>query len=71
MWKNLIEMQWSNTMVMCTAQFCLTENMPLWQEPMCSELGPLAVNTAAARAILQGTYAIPEETNDFTKTSST
>jgi hypothetical protein len=34
---------------------------------MSSELGSLANNTAAARAILQGTYTIPEGTNLYTR----
>jgi hypothetical protein len=34
---------------------------------MCSELGLLAVNTEAARAILQGTYTVPTETDEYTR----
>jgi hypothetical protein len=34
---------------------------------MCSKLSLLAVNTDAARAILQGTYTVPAETNEYTR----
>jgi hypothetical protein len=34
---------------------------------MLSELGPFAVNTAAAQAILQGTYTFPAETDEYTR----
>ena len=54
-------------MAMCSACFHLTEDTPLRQEPMHSLLGPFAVNTAAAHAILQGTYMAPAETDAFTK----
>jgi hypothetical protein len=56
-----------HTMEMCSAQFRLTENTPLRQEPMCSALGPFAIDTAAAQAILQGTYVVPAETDDYTR----
>jgi hypothetical protein len=56
-----------HTMEMCSARFRLTENTPLRQEPMHSALGPFAVNTAAARAILQGNYVVPEESDDYTR----
>jgi hypothetical protein len=55
-----------HTMAMCDAQFRLTENVPLCQEPMRSELGPLAVHTAAARANLQGTYSLRMGTDAYT-----
>jgi hypothetical protein len=55
-----------HTMAMCSARFRLTEDTPLRQEPMLSELGPMAVNTDAARAILQGTYTIPAEVDAYT-----
>jgi hypothetical protein len=56
-----------HTMAMCSARFCLTEDTPLRQEPMSSALGPFTVNTAAAHAILQGTYMVPGDTDAFTK----
>ena len=57
-----------HTMAMCDARFRLTENTPLCQEPMCSELGPpMAVHTRAASAILNGTYSIPMGTDAYTK----
>jgi hypothetical protein len=56
-----------HTMEMCSARFQLTENTPLRQEPMCSALGPFATDTAAAQAILQGTYVVPDETDEFTR----
>jgi hypothetical protein len=55
-----------HTMAMCSARFRLTEDTPLRQEPMLSELGLLAVNSDAAKAILQGTYTIPAEVDDYT-----
>jgi hypothetical protein len=33
---------------------------------MSSALGPFAIDTAAARAILQGTYVVPAETDEYT-----
>ena len=54
-------------MAMCSDRFRLTENTPLRQEPMLSELGPFAVNTAAAQAILQGTYTFPANTDEYTQ----
>jgi hypothetical protein len=56
-----------HTMAMCSDRFRLTENTPLRQEPMRSKLGLLAVNTEATRAILQGTYMVPAETNEYTR----
>jgi hypothetical protein len=56
-----------HTMAMCSACFRLTEDTPLRQEPMSSALGPFAVNTAVAHAILQGTYTVPGDTDAFTK----
>jgi hypothetical protein len=56
-----------HTMEMCSARFRLTENTPLRQEPMCSALGPFATDTAAVQAILQGTYVVPDETDEFTR----
>ena len=56
-----------HTMAMCSDRFRLTENTPLRQEPMFSELGPFAVNTAAAQAILQGTYTFPADTDEYTQ----
>jgi hypothetical protein len=55
-----------HTMEMCSAPFWLTENTPLRQEPMCSALGPFAIDTAATHAILQGTYVILAETDHYT-----
>jgi hypothetical protein len=55
-----------HTMAMCLARFCLTEDTLLHQEPMLSELGLLAVNSDAARAIIQGTYTIPAKVDDYT-----
>jgi hypothetical protein len=55
-----------HTMEMCSAQFRLTENTPLHQEPMHSVLGPFAINTAAAQEILQGNYVVPAEVDDYT-----
>jgi hypothetical protein len=46
-----------HTMEMYSARFRLTEDTPLRQEPVHSALGPFAINTEAARAILQGNYA--------------
>jgi hypothetical protein len=43
-----------HTMAMCDGRFQLTENTPQMQDPMRSELGPLAVNSKAATAILNG-----------------
>jgi hypothetical protein len=57
----------SHTMAMCSARFWLTENTPLRVEPMCSALGPFAIDTVAARALLQGTYVVLEETDDYTR----
>jgi hypothetical protein len=34
---------------------------------MCSALGPFAIDTVAAWAFLQGTYVVPEETDDYTR----
>ena len=34
---------------------------------MCSALGPFAIDTAAAQAILQGTYVVSAETDDYTR----
>jgi hypothetical protein len=56
-----------HTMAMCSARFRLTENTPLRQEPMRSAFGSFAVDTDASRAILQGTYAVPAEADDFTR----
>jgi hypothetical protein len=56
-----------HTMDMCEARFRLTENTPLRLEPMCSALGPFAIETDAAQAILQGTYEVPAETDDYTR----
>jgi hypothetical protein len=56
-----------HTMAMCSDRFRLTENTPLRQEPMRSELGLLAINTVAARAILQGTYTVPDTTDEYTR----
>jgi hypothetical protein len=56
-----------HTMAMCSYRFRLTENTPLRQEPMRSELGLLAVNTEAACAILQGTYTVSAETDEYTR----
>jgi hypothetical protein len=56
-----------HTMAMCSDRFRLTENTPLCQEPMRSELGLLAVNTEAAHAILQGTYTVPAKTDEYTR----
>jgi hypothetical protein len=58
-----------HTMEMCSARFRLTENTPLRQEPMHSALGPFAINTAAAREILQGNYVVPAEVDDYTGSS--
>jgi hypothetical protein len=55
-----------HTMAMCSTRFRLTEDTPLRQEPMLSELGLLAVNSDAAKAILQGTYTIPAEVDAYT-----
>jgi hypothetical protein len=56
-----------HTMEMCSARFRHTENTPLHQEPMNSALGPFAMNTVAAQAILQGNYVVPAETDDYTR----
>ena len=56
-----------HTMAMCSARFRLTEDTPLRQEPMSSALGPFALNTAAAHAILHGTYTVPVDTDVFMK----
>jgi hypothetical protein len=56
-----------HTMAMCSAHFHLMENTPLRQEPMRSAFGPFAVDTDASRAVLQGTYAVPAEADDFTR----
>jgi hypothetical protein len=34
---------------------------------MSSALGPFAIDTVAAWALLQGTYVVPEETDDYTR----
>jgi hypothetical protein len=67
MWKTSQADVEQHTMAMCSDRFRLTENTPLRQEPMRSELGFLAVNTEAARAILQGSYTVPTETNEYTR----
>jgi hypothetical protein len=54
-------------MAMCSAHFRLMENMPLWVEPMNSALCPFAIDTKATHAILQGTYVVPDETDEFTR----
>lgn len=56
-----------HTMAMCSARFRLTEGTPLRVEPMRSALGPFAVHTEMAKAILQGTYVVLEQTDQFTK----
>jgi hypothetical protein len=56
-----------HTMEMCSARFRLTKNTPLRVEPMRSALGPFAVDTDAAKAILQGNYVVPAETDLFTR----
>jgi len=56
-----------HTMAMCHARFHLTRDTPFMQEPMRSELGPLGVNTPAVQAIMQGTYQIPAECDEFTR----
>jgi hypothetical protein len=57
----------AHTMAMCDARFHLTQDTPLMQEPMRSALGPLAVRTQATYDILQGSYTIPDECDDFTR----
>jgi hypothetical protein len=54
-------------MAMCSARFQLTENTPLRVEPMSSALGPFAIDTVAAWALLQGTYVLLAETDDYTR----
>jgi hypothetical protein len=56
-----------HTMAMCEARFRLTENTPLRLEPMCSALGPFAIETDAVHDILQGTYEVPAETDAYTR----
>ena len=68
MWKKTRRQTWKqHSMAMASDRFRLTEGTPLRTEPMLSELGTLAVNTPAVEAILNGTYVIPEDTDDFTR----
>jgi hypothetical protein len=48
------------------ACFWLTENMPPMQEALLLDLGYLG-DTAAADAILDGTYVCPAEVDEYTK----
>lgn len=56
-----------HTKAMCCERFSLNKNTPLCQEPFYMAFSPLAINTPAARAIIQGTYTIPEGMDAYTR----
>jgi hypothetical protein len=59
------EIEW-RIMINNRAHFRLTENTPPMQEPLLLDLGYLG-DTAAADAILDGTYVCPAEVDEYTK----